>query len=94
MVYTFQNNSWVLKTIEGKEIARFRTRRELLKFMKENPNVGTQKEVSKAEEPSEEELEEEIDDEDEEDSQISFCCDPKNSRRKSKEDPVHSRAAC
>jgi hypothetical protein len=67
MVYTFQNNSWVLKTVEGKEIARFRTRRELLKFMKENPNAGTQKAVSKAEEPSEEELEED-DDEDEEDS--------------------------
>lgn len=67
MVYTFQNNSWVLKTVDGREIARFRTRRELMKFMQENPNAGAQEAVSeKEEEPSPEE--EELDDEEEEDS--------------------------
>lgn len=68
MVYTFQNNSWVLKTVEGQEIARFRTRRELMKFMQENPNGGTEETVSETEEPSEAEDSEEEIDEEEEDS--------------------------
>ena len=72
MTYTFYKGAWILKTTEGKEVARFKTRRDLLKFMHENPNAGTQETVSKEEEPSAEEEvfdeEEEILDEEEEDS--------------------------
>ena len=64
MVYTFQNSAWVLKTVDGKEVARFKTRRELLKFMQENPDGSTQETVSEEKEP----VEEEDDDEEEEDS--------------------------
>ena len=71
MTYTFYRGAWILKTIECKEIARFKTRRELLKFMHERPDAGTQETVSKKEEPSPEEKsveEEEVLDEEEEDS--------------------------
>ncbi len=66
MVYTFQNNAWVLKTVDGKEVARFKTRRELMKFMQENPDAGTQETVSEEEEPiiEEEDSDEEEDEED------------------------------
>jgi len=69
MTYTFYRGAWILKTAEGKEIARFKTRRELIKFMHERPDAGTQETVSKEEEPVEEEsVEEEVVDEEEEDS--------------------------
>lgn len=71
MTYTFYKGAWILKTTEGKEVARFKTRRDLLKFMHERPNAGTQETVSKKQEPVEEEEsieEEEILDEEEDDS--------------------------
>lgn len=67
MTYLYKDFSWILYSEKGDEIARFKSKNELLKFMAENPNAGAQETVSKEEEePSSEE--EELDDEEEEDS--------------------------
>ena len=72
MTYVYKDFSWVLYSERGNEIARFKSKSELLKFIAENPDAGTQETVSKEEEPSAEEEvfdeEEEILDEEEEDS--------------------------
>ena len=65
MNYVYKDFSWVLYSERGNEIARFKSKSELLKFIAENPDAGTQKTVSKEEEVFDEE---EILDEEEEDS--------------------------
>ena len=69
MTYLYKDFSWILYSEKGDEIARFKSKSELLKFMKENPDGGKAEE-KKVDEKTDwlDDYEEEIDDEEEEDS--------------------------
>jgi len=69
MTYLYKDFSWILYSEKGDEIARFKSKSELLKFMKENPDGGKAEE-EKVDEKKDwlDDYEEEIDDEEEEDS--------------------------
>lgn len=64
----YKDRQWVLIGDNEVEIARFKTRAQLMKYWNENPDAKAQ-EVNKAEEPSsQEDWDEEEDLEEEEDS--------------------------
>lgn len=68
MTYLYKDFSWILYSEKGDEIARFKSKSELLKFMKENPDGGKAEEKKVDEKTDWLDDEEEIDDEEEEDS--------------------------
>lgn len=69
MTYLYKDFSWILYSEKGDEIARFKSKSELLKFMKENPDGGKAEE-KKVDEKTDwlDDYEEEVDDKEEEDS--------------------------
>lgn len=68
MTYLYKDFSWILYSEKGDEIARFKSKSELLKFMKENPDGGKAEEKVDEKKDWLDDYEEEIDDEEEEDS--------------------------
>jgi hypothetical protein len=64
----YKNRAWILMDDNNEEIARFKSRSQLIKYWNENGNGSKTEEKVDEEKDSLDDYEEEIDDEEEEDS--------------------------